>query len=178
MSDSLQVVSVNACRSLGSVSALKSLVSGISESYPSWGVVAIQECDGMHVSESELLDSCTSCMEPHIMYRHYGGVGNTSLAFIVNSKFKHVVKKLKTTSRCMSMLIRHKNARPIQLVNVHGQEDPDETMQEVHEHVHAMRVNTDRRIIVGDFNIDLSATYPSFPFRGRIETEELSLIHI
>ena len=71
----LNVVSVNCRGKCGKVSGMKTMVAGITEKFPLWDCVILQEIDTHKSSDGPDICDVADAMQPLLLMRSYGGQG-------------------------------------------------------------------------------------------------------
>ena len=128
-------MSLNCGCKLNSLEAYRSLIASIVVECPMWDVLCLQEVDHMHESTEEFNDICEQ-LKPHVIFRHYGGEGNRSLAIVLNSNLARNLKAIHCESRSMSIILQSIGKFDVQITNIHGfiDQDPVLTISEVRDH--------------------------------------------
>ena len=124
-----------------------------------WDIIFVKEFDGF-TCEREV-----SCSWGHSIYRHWPGPGSFSIAFIVHSRVRHLLKSIVPHGRAMSAYFKDDMALDLLVIGAHGGHG-DALHDSLANISYLLRSGSrlSRKLVIGDHNIDILPTLPSDPW--------------
>ena len=119
---------------------MKTMVAGITEKFPFWDCVILQEIDTHKSSDGPDICDVADAMQPHLLMRSYGGQGCHAMAILIHARKKLLVHDIFCTPRCMSLVLGQGNHKKAHILNIHGYlNDCESTVEEMCQHVSKFR---------------------------------------